>query len=272
MINKSKKEYFTREHLLYLRKQTTHKVLVHVTQGGVLLLFLCLWELAAHMGWIDSFIMSCPSRIWYTLKDLVRSGTLFHHAWVSTLETLAGFAIGTTLGYLVAVVLWWNNFLKEVFEPYVVVLNSLPKIALGPIIIIWVGTGKMAIITMAVLISVVITTITVLNGFLETDKDKILLLRSLKANRLQIFVKLVAPANVPTLMATLKINVGMAWIGSIMGEYLVSKEGLGYLIVYGGQVFRLDLVMTCTIVLCTLAGIMYALVALLERIVVKNYK
>jgi len=272
MIKRKKKTEFTREHLLYLRKQTTKKALVHVTQVGVLLALLGLWELAAHLGWIDPFIMSSPSRVWNTLGELIRSGTLFHHAWVSTLETLAGFAIGTTLGYAVAVVLWWNNFLKEVFEPYVVVLNSLPKIALGPIIIIWVGTGKAAIITMAVLISVVITTITVLNGFLETDKDKILLMRSMKANRFQIFVKLVAPSNVPTLMATLKINVGMAWIGSIMGEYLVSKEGLGYLLVYGSQVFRLDLVMTCTIVLCALAGVMYALVALLEKIVVKNYK
>lgn len=266
-----KKNEFTQEHLLFLRKEKLHKIWVHLTQVAVLIFLLCLWELAANLGWIDSFITSSPSRIWITLKELVGNGTLIHHAWVSTLETLAGFAIGTVLGYLVAVVLWWNNFLKEVFEPYVVVLNSLPKIALGPIIIIWVGTGKAAIITMAVLISVVITTITILNGFLETNPDKILLLRSMKASRLQIFLKLVAPANVPTLMATLKINVGMAWIGSIMGEYLVSKEGLGYLLVYGSQVFRLDLVMTCTIVLCALAGVMYAIVAILEKIVVKNY-
>ncbi len=266
------KSEFTPEHKLYLKKQKLRKIWVHATQIGVLVFALCLWELAANLGWIDSFITSSPVRIWNTLKELLANGTLLHHAWVSTLETLAGFAIGTSLGYIAAVVLWWNNFLKDVFEPYVVVLNSLPKIALGPIIIIWVGTGKMAIITMAVLISVVITTITILNGFLETDKDKILLLRSMKATRLQIFLKLVAPGNVPTLLATLKINVGMAWIGSIMGEYLVSKEGLGYLLVYGSQVFRLDLVMTCTIVLCALAGVMYAAVALLEKIVVKNYR
>lgn len=263
---------FTAEHLQFLRKQKIHKITVHVTQVVVLFIMLAVWELAAQLGWIDSFITSSPSRIWATLKELVADGTIFRHAWVSMVETLAGFAIGTILGYVVAVVLWWNNFLKEVFEPYVVVLNSLPKIALGPVIIIWAGTGKTAIITMAVLISVVITTITMLNGFLETDSGKILLLRSMRANRWQIFTKLVAPANVPTLMATLKINVGMAWIGSIMGEYLVSKEGLGYLLVYGSQVFRLDLVMTCTIVLCALAGVMYALVALLEKIVVKNYR
>ncbi len=265
------KNNFTREHLLFLRRQRVRKTLIHVTQVGVLLLLLGVWELAALLGWIDSFITSSPSRIWKTLVELIADGTLWKHLWVSTWETLAGFAIGTGLGYAVAVVLWWNDFLKEVFEPYIVVLNSLPKIALGPIIIIWAGTGKASIVTMAVLISVVITTITILNGFLETDKDKELLLRSMGANRLQIFVKLVAPANVPTLLATLKINVGMAWIGSIMGEYLASKEGLGYLIVYGKQVFRLDLVMTCTVVLCALAGLMYALVSLLEKAVVKKY-
>ena len=265
------KNTFTREHLLFLKAQKRRKILVHVAQIGVLILLLGLWELAARLGWIDSFIMSSPSRIWNTLKELIVAGTLWKHMGVSLLETLAGFAIGTALGYFVAVILWWNTFLKDVFEPYVVVLNSLPKIALGPIIIIWAGTGKASIITMAVLISVVITTITILNGFIATDKEKALLLRSMGANKLQIFTKLVAPSNVPTLMATLKINVGMAWIGSIMGEYLVSKEGLGYLIVYGSQVFRLDLVMTCTIVLCMLAGVMYALVALLEKIVVKRF-
>ena len=265
------KNTFTREHLTYLRSLRTRKILIHVAQAGVLVLILGFWELAAQLGWIDSFITSSPSRVWNTLVELIKNGTLWHHMGVSTLETLAGFAIGTVLGYVVAVILWWNTFLKDVFEPYIVVLNSLPKIALGPIIIIWAGTGKASIITMAVLISVVITTITILNGFLATDKEKALLLRSMGANRLQIFTKLVAPANVPTLMATLKINVGMAWIGSIMGEYLVSKEGLGYLLVYGSQVFRLDLVMTCTVVLCALAGVMYALVALLEKIVIKRY-
>ncbi len=260
------------EHRLYLKKQKTHKIIIHLLQVGVLAILLALWEILAACGAIDSFITSSPSRIFNTLCGLLKTGELWHHVWVSTYETLAGFAIGTVMGYLIAVALWWKDSLREIFEPYLVVLNSLPKIALGPVIIIWAGTGKASIITMAVLISVVITTITILNGFVETDKDKLLLMKSMHANRLQIFTKLVAPSNVPTLMATLKINVGMSWIGSIMGEYLVSKEGLGYLLVYGSQVFKLDLVMTCTIVLCILAGFMYAAVAMLEKAVVKNYR
>lgn len=257
---------------LYNRQARQRKIAVLTTQIGVLVGFVLLWEIAAKLGWVDSFIVSSPSRIATTLAQLISGRTLVYHAWVSTYETLCGFAIGTAIGYVVAVLLWWSKFLKDVFEPYLVVLNSLPKIALGPIIIIWVGTGKASIITMAVLISVVITTISISNGFYATSNEKILLLQSMGSNRLQIFCKLVAPSNVPTLMSTLKINVGMAWIGSIMGEYLVSKEGLGYLLVYGSQVFRLDLVMTCTIVLCALAGVMYAVVAMLEKLVAKRFQ
>ena len=143
------KAVLSKEHLLFLQKQKRRKVLVLLAQIGTLVVLLALWELLAQTGVIDAFITSCPSRIWATFVELVADGTLLHHAWVSTLETLAGFAIGTILGYVVAVILWWNNFLKDVFEPYIVVLNSLPKIALGPIIIIWAGTGKASIITMA---------------------------------------------------------------------------------------------------------------------------
>ncbi len=258
-------------HKQYLRDLKRKKATILLFQIGVLVLFLTVWELLAHFNLIDSFITSSPSRIVKTVVDLTKNGGLWKHVWVSTYETLVGFAVGTTLGYGVAVLLWWNDTVKNVFEPYLVVLNSLPKIALGPLIILWAGTGKASIIVMTVLISVVITTITILNGFCEVDEDKVLLMKSMHANKVQIFCKLVAPSNVPTLLATLKINVGMSWVGSIMGEYLVSKEGLGYLLIYGAQTFRLDLVMTCTIVLCVLAGVMYALVAALEKLASKKF-
>ena len=177
--------------------------------------------------------------------------------------------IGTAAGTAVAVIMWWSRSVREVLQPYVVVLNSLPKIALGPVIIVWAGTGQKAIVFMAVLISVIVTIITMLGGFMQTSPEKILLMRAMNAGKLQIFTKLVFPSNMSTLASCLKINVGMAWIGSIMGEYLVSRAGLGYLIVYGGQVFQMDLVMACTIVLCLLAGGMYFLVALLERFMVR---
>ena len=264
-----KKLFLSPQHKKYVKKLKRRKIAILSSQFGLLILFLLLWETLATIGIIDSFLMSSPSRIWHTLADLYANGQLFYHLWISLFETLLGFFIGTIGGTAIAVCLWWSKSLREILQPYIVVLNSLPKIALGPIIIVWAGTGQKAIITMAVLISIIVTIITMLGGFLETNPEKILLLQSMNANKMQIFFKLVFPSNLSTLASCLKINVGMSWIGSIMGEYLVSKAGLGYLIVYGGQVFKMDLVMTCTIVLCLLAGIMYFLVALLEKFFVR---
>ena len=264
-----KRQFLSPQHKKYVHKLKLHKFAILSSQFGLLILFLTLWEVLATVGVIDSFLMSSPSRIWQTLADLYKDGQLFYHLWISLLETLIGFLIGTIGGTAIAVSLWWSKSLREVLQPYIVVLNSLPKIALGPIIIVWAGTGQKAIVTMAVLISIIVTIITMLGGFLETSPEKILLLQSMDANKIQIFFKLVFPSNLSTLASCLKINVGMAWIGSIMGEYLVSKAGLGYLIVYGGQVFKMDLVMTCTIVLCLLAGGMYFFVALLEKLFVR---
>lgn len=257
------------EHGHYLKKLRARNALILASQIGFLVLALVVWELAARLRLIDAFIMSSPSRIIATLADLSKNGQLWYHIGISTYETVVGFLVGTAMGALFATLMWWSDYLRRVFEPYLVVLNSLPKIALGPIIIIWAGTGTASIIVMAILISVVITTISMLSGFCQTNPVKILLLKTMNANKFQIFTKLVFPSNIPTLLSTLKINVGMAWVGTIMGEYLVSKAGLGYLIVYGGQIFKLDLVMACTIVLCVLAGAMYGLVAVLEKHIVR---
>ena len=254
----------------YLKNIRTNKILINVTRVLILLIFLGAWELFARLEIIDSFLMSMPSKIVSTIVSLYKTGELGIHLYTTLYETVLGFLIATALGTLVALVLWWSDFLRQVLEPYIVVLNSLPKIALGPFIIVWFGAGTKSIVFMAVLITIIVTVITMLNGFLATEQTKILLMRSLGASKLQMLVKLVLPSSVPTFISCLKINVGMAWIGSIMGEYLVSKQGIGYLIVYGGQVFRLDLVMASTVILCALAGVMYALVALLEKILVKK--
>ena len=155
--------------------------------------------------------------------------------------------------------------LNRILDPYLVVLNALPKIALGPVLIVWIGAGMESIVVMGVLVSLVVTTVTVLNGFLTTTDEKQLLMKTLGATKLQIFWKVVLPAGLKDLIAALKISVGMSWVGVIVGEYLVSKAGLGYLIVYGGQVFKLDLVMASVVILCVLAALMYEAVALLEK-------
>lgn len=228
------------------------------------------WEIAAKTGAIDPFLMSSPSRIAKTIKNLIISGNLWTHIGVTLTETVAGFLIATAAGTLIAILLWWSENLRKIAEPYIIVLNSLPKIALGPIIIVWFGSGAKSIIFMAVIITLIVTIISMQNAFLSCDNGKIMLMRSLGASKLQILTKLILPYSVPSFISCLKINVGMAWIGSIMGEYLTSRQGIGYLIVYGGQVFKLDLVMASTVILCVLAGAMYALVALVEKIATRR--
>ena len=258
------------EHKKYLKRLRRENGLVQILRFGLLLALLGVWELVSAMQWVDPFIISSPSRIARTIAELAADGSLFYHIGTTLWETLAGFAIAVVLGTAIALALWWSERARRVLEPYIVVLNSLPKIALGPVLIVWFGTGSAAIVFMTVLVGIIVATLNMLGGFLATDKNKILLLRSMGASKRQILTKLVLPSALPDFIGMLKVCVGMAWIGSIMGEYIVSKAGLGYLIVYGGQVFRLDLVMAATVILCALAAAMYAPVALAERILVKK--
>lgn len=260
----------SRERLAYLRGKRNNKIFVIAMRFAILTAFFALWEMLARFGVIDSFLMSSPSRIISTIKNLAVSGNLWLHVGTTLYETFVGFIIATALGSAIALYLWWSENLRKILEPYIIVLNSLPKIALGPIIIVWFGSGVKSIVFMAIIITIIVTIITMENGFLACEQSKIMLLRSMGATKIQLLTKLVIPSSFPTFISCLKINVGMAWIGSIMGEYLTSKQGIGYLIVYGGQVFKLDLVMASTVILCILAGLMYALVALAEKLFVKN--
>lgn len=256
--------------LAYLRARTRTRVAVRFAQIALLAVFLLVWELAARMGWIDAFIVSSPSRVAATLAGLYRSGDLWLHVGTSCLETVIGFTLGTLLGTLVATLLWWSDFLSRVLDPYLVVLNALPKTALGPIFIVWIGAGTASIIAMTLAISVIVTILNMHMGFLSTDSRKIQLMRTLGAGRRQIFTKLVFPANCATLFNTLRVNVGLSWVGAIMGEFLVSKAGLGYLIVYGSQVFNMDLVMTTVLILAVAAVVMYQGVLWLEKLLEKR--
>ena len=254
----------------YLAKRRNDKISTVLRQIGLLAALIGLWELAAQVGFIDPFITSCPSRIVAVLGE-IEPLELFTHIGYTLLECIIGFFAASAIGIFVAVLLWRFTKLRRVLEPYVVVLNALPKIALGPIIIIWVGADMQAIIVMTILICVIVTIISVLNGFMSVDEGKILLLKSMGATRMQILTKLILPANVPALVNMLKINVGLAWVGTIMGEYLVSTAGLGYLSSYGGQGFKLDLVMASTVILCILAAAMYLAVAAVEKLTKRKF-
>ena len=209
----------------YLRKITWNKIAVLTTQILLLIAFIAIWEILAKINVIDSFINSSPSRIFKTLMNLSEND-LMRHLGVTALETLIGFLSGTFLGVMIAIILWWSKFLSKVAEPFLVVINSLPKIALGPVIIIWVGAGMPAIIVMALAISLIVTILEILNGFLNTDKEKIKMVKTFNANRYQVLTKVVLPANISTFVNSLKINLGLSLVGVISGEFLVSKAGL----------------------------------------------
>lgn len=256
----------SRERTLYLRRKRRRTHLVHACQIGFLVFFFAQWEISARLGWIDSFILSQPSRILETLRNMSQNH-LMMHVGVTLYETLTGFVLGVLLGVAIAVVLWWSGFVSRVAEPYLVVLNSLPKIALGPVIIIVVGAGTEAIIFMALAISLIVTVLEMLAGFRATNPESIKMARTFGATKRQVFTNIVFPSNINTLFNSLKINIGLSLVGVIAGEFLVSKAGLGYLIVYGGQVFQLDLVMSSVLILSVMAALMYQSVVLLQKFV-----
>lgn len=252
----------------YLKKVKLRKVEIFATQIFIVIAFIAIWEILAQTGKIDSFITSQPSRIVKTFMNL-SSNDLLEHLRITCTETLIGFGIGTFAGVVIAIILWWSPFISKISEPFLVVLNSLPKTALGPVIIIWVGAGMPAIIVMALAISLIVTILEILNGFLHTEEEKIKMAKTFNASKFQILTKIVIPSNIPTFFNTLKVNIGLSLVGVISGEFLVSKGGLGYLIVYGGQVFQLDLVMTSVIILAVVAALMYESIVLLEKRIVK---
>ena len=270
LFSKKEKQNYSKEFLSYKKKNVWNKVLIISIQIALLGFIIALWEILAKTGVINVFITSSPSRIWATIKDLFASKTLFTHIGVTLYEATLGFLIATFAGTIIAIILWWNETIRKVLDPYIVVLNSLPKIALGPILIVWVGVGTKSIVAMDILIMIVITIISMLNSFTSCDQGKIMLMKSMRANKFQILFKLILPNSLCDFISVLKINVGLTWVGTIMGEYLASRAGLGYLIVYGGQVFKLDLVMASTVILCVLAAIMYFVVAFVEKQVYKH--
>jgi len=252
----------------YLSKRSRQQTFIRICQFAVLFAVIFLWEFFARIGVIDSFIMSQPTRILRTIGNF-QNNNLLLHIGITVFETIIGFTLGVAIGLFIALTLWWSKFLAKVFDPYLVILNALPKIALGPVIIIWVGAGMQAVIVMALAISLIVTIMEMLNGFTNTNADLIKMAKTFGASRLQTFIKIVFPSNLHTLFNCLKINIGLSLVGVIAGEFLVSRAGLGYLIVYGGQVFQMDLVMTSVIILAVLAALLYRLVVLVEWLVMR---
>lgn len=245
-----------------LRKE---KWRIRLFQLALLLVFIGVWEVVSRLRYVDPLIFSAPSSIWSLFVEKMLDGTLLPHMYITLAETVAGFILGTLLGAILATVLWASPFLSRVLDPYLVVLNAMPKVALGPILIVVLGPGMMSIIAMGALISVIISTIVIYTAFKGVDANYIKVLQTFHATKFQLFKEAILPASFPVIISTLKVNVGLSWVGVIVGEFLVSSKGLGYLIVYGFQVFNFNLVWLALMVIVVFATIMYQVVAMVER-------
>ena len=253
------------EHKKYLNRIKKKRIIVLSLQIGLLASLLLLWQWCADKNIVNSFISSSPNKVLDTIVTLHNQNNLYHHIWVTTYETLISFVLSMLVGLLVASILWWFNTLSKVLEPYLTVLNSLPKVALGPILLIWCGANIKSIILMAMLISVVVALTNIYQGFLNVDANKVKLIKSLGGTKSQLFWYLILPNSYAVILSTLKLNISMCLIGVIMGEFLVSKEGIGYLIMYGSQIFNLNLVITGIVILSILATILYLTICIIEK-------
>ncbi len=247
------------------RKMVRWRQHIFAVQLSMLVAMFILWELAGRLRWIDVLLFSYPSKIFAQIGKDVVSGEIWAHVGVTVGETVVGFLLGTLVGTLLAVLIWWSPFLSKVLDPYMVVFNSMPKVALGPIFIVMFGAGFTAIVMTTLSITVIITTLVVYNSFNEVDPNYVKVIRTFGGERSEIFTKVVFPASFPTIVSTLKVNVGMAWVGVIVGEFLVAKQGLGYLIIYGFQVFNFTLVLSSLLIIAAVATAMYQLVVYAER-------
>jgi len=249
----------------YIKSIKRRKTLVLLSQILISIIFFVIWELLSKYKVINPFIFSSPSRIIKTIINLFENNRLIYHIWVTSYETLIAFIITFIISLIISIILYESWFLSKIFDPYLTMLNSLPKVALGPIIIIWVGANTKSIILMAVLISLIVSIQTVYNGFINTDKNKIKLLKTFGASKKDILFKVVIPYNYNVIINSLKINISMCLIGVIMGEFLTSKAGIGYLILYGSQIFNLNLVMSGIVILIILSIVLYELTKYIEK-------
>lgn len=253
----------------YLRGVRRRQWLIVVCQLVLLALFLALWEIAPRAHWVNPMLTSTPSAVWTALFEGVGDNSLMYHTWITLQETLVGFVISMLMGIGIAIALWWWEFLYRVLDPFMVVANALPKIALAPIFYIWLGDTS-SIYANAVAIALFITILMVYAGFRETNPNKLKLLQTFGATRWQMLQKVVLPSNVPTIIAAVKINIGLALVGVIVGEFQASKAGLGHLIVYGSQIFKMDLVMCAIAILAVISTIMYVAVYYIEHAVMRH--
>lgn len=256
---------YSLEHTIFLKKIKRERRIITIFRILIIVVFLLIWELLARFNIINTFLFSSPSRVINTIMGLIKNNTLFKHIGITLYEVFLSFFIASIMGIIIASILWRFKTLSKIVDPYITIINSLPKVALGPLIIIWVGASYQSIIVMALTISLFTTIINIYTGFISVDSNYIMMLESFKASKFDVYRRIILPSNIQNIMSILKINISMSLIGVIMGELLVSKQGLGYLIMYGSQVFNLDLVISSIFILGIISYFMYFILDLIIK-------
>lgn len=254
----------------YVRSHLHHHRMIRIARFLILIAFLTLWELSTRLGYVDSFFFSSPSHVALCFVGMVKDLSFFTHTGITLLETIVSFLLVLILGMLSATLLWYSDKCSEVLEPYLVVLNSLPKSALAPLFIVWLGTGINTIIVAGISVAIFGSIINLYTGFMQVDEEKTKLIYTLGGNRRDAFFKVILPGSIPTILSNMKVNIGLALVGVIIGEFLAARRGLGYLIIYGSQVFQLHLVITSILILCVIAMGLYQMIQMLERVYKKR--
>lgn len=254
----TKQEAFVKEHKQYHFRIFSCRILIFTA-------FLALWEIAANLNWIDPFFFSSPSRVVISFWELLSENSLLMHIGITLFETIISFFLVVAIGLGVATLLWHSQSVSEVLEPYLVVLNSLPKSALAPLFIVWLGTGTTTIVVAGISVALFGSIISLYTGFKQVDKEKITLIYTLGGGKKDAFNKVVLPSSIPIILSTMKVNIGLSLVGVIIGEFLAARRGLGYLIIYGTQVFQMHMVITSIILLCIIAMGLYAGIQRLEH-------
>ena len=255
-------------YLVTIRRE--HQLILFL-RAAVLSLFLVLWEWTAHTGIKDSFIFSRPSKIGTCFLTMAKDGTIFPHMSATLYETILSFLLVTGISILAAVFLWFSRNLSAVLEPYLVVLNSLPKSALAPLLIVWLGANRTTIIVAGMSVAIFGSIMTLYTCFIGTDKNKIKLIYTLHGTSVHVLTKVVLPSAVPTIISTMKVNIGLCLVGVIIGEFLAAREGLGYLIIYSSQVFKMDWLLMSIVLLCIMAMALYAVIGVVEKVYQKHF-
>lgn len=256
--------------LMYLRQCRRHRLKIKICRILILVVFLLQWELCAKYGKIDPFIFSSPTRLIICFYQMITSQKLLYHIGITLFETLSSFFFVIILTLLIAAILWFSKTLSETLEPYLVVLNSLPKSALAPLLIVWLGGNYKTIIITGMSVAIFGSILSLYTAFCDMDKEKILLIKTLGGTRNDVMFKIMLPGCVPTLLSIMKVNIGLCLVGVIIGEFIAAKKGLGYLIIYGSQVFKLDWVILSILILCLIAMLLYQLIGSFEKLCLKR--